>query len=243
MIVRQFNEQGIKAFRGFLAAGRDNPQAPVPRGMLEDDALTKPIDAAVEIQQRQLVMRADAAKYLNDLLEPLPEHEVAVNAGLWTWLSLFFFDEICPRHHGRLDIKNNYTYVFEPRNPRHFYRHLLFIGWRVLRVSPTHNRLLLSSTVASLDQVTTEIMKRLYLTRIPCIFEVLDRLYWDERRGRVRPGIVTSRSVKPGDLVHRFPSRIRQLEKTYDLFSLNADQLIELLGSEFQHNGELVALR
>jgi hypothetical protein len=33
--------------------------------------------------------------------------------------------------------------------------------------------------------------------------------------------------------MHRFPIRIRQLEKTYDLVSLTADQLIELLGDEF----------
>ena len=34
--------------------------------------------------------------------------------------------------------------------------------------------------------------------------------------------------------MHRFTIRIRQLEKTYDLQSLTADQLIELLGNEFK---------
>ncbi len=43
--------------------------------------------------------------------------------------------------------------------------------------------------------------------------------------------------VVPGDLRNRFPIRIRQLKKTYDLLSLNADQLIELLGDEFQQAG------
>lgn len=76
-------------------------------------------------------------------------------------------------------------------------------------------------------------MKRLFLTRIPCIFEVLDRVYWDESRARARTGVVQG-TVKPGDLRHRFPIRIRQLEMTYDLFSLIANQLIELLGREFQ---------
>ena len=75
-------------------------------------------------------------------------------------------------------------------------------------------------------------MKRLYLTRIPCIFEVLDRLYWDESRDRPRPAMATPR-VRAGDLTHRLPQRIRQLEKTFDLMSLNADQLVDLLGDEF----------
>ena len=75
------------------------------------------------------------------------------------------------------------------------------------------------------DKVTERVMSRLYLTRIPCIFEVLDRLYWDPARGRQRRGI-TPTDVRPGDLNHRFPLGIRQLEMTYDLMSLTADQLI-----------------
>ena len=74
-------------------------------------------------------------------------------------------------------------------NSRHFYRHLLFISWQIIQVAPKHNRLFLGSSVSTLDKVTTEVMKRLYLTRIPCIFEVLDRLYWDESRGRLRPAL------------------------------------------------------
>jgi hypothetical protein len=104
------------------------------------------------------------------------------------------------------------------------------------------DRLYLNNSVSSLDKVTAEVMQRLYLTRIPCVFEVLDRLYWDDSRGKARPGIVDYRSVKPGDLVHRFPLRIRQLEMTYDLMSLTADQLIELLGDEFQRSERAAAM-
>ncbi|MFH1923831.1 MAG: hypothetical protein ABIP48_28565, partial [Planctomycetota bacterium] len=169
---------------------------------------------------------------------PLPEHEVAENAGLWTWLTLLFFDDVCPAQKGHRTVKNDYCYVFEPKNARHFYRHLLFIAWKVQSIAPNHSRLFLNNSVASLDKITTEVMKRLYLTRIPCIFEVLDRLYWDEETGKARRGIVTPSRVKPGDLMHRLPIRIRQLEKTYDLVSLSADQMLELLGEEFQLNGK-----
>jgi len=49
---------------------------------------------------------------------------------------------------------------------------------------------------------------------------------------------VTRETVKPGDLRNRFPIKVRQLEKTYDLFTLNADQLIDLLGAEFHFQGD-----
>lgn len=34
--------------------------------------------------------------------------------------------------------------------------------------------------------------------------------------------------------MHRLPTRIKQLEMTYDLVDLTADQLLNLLGDEFK---------
>jgi hypothetical protein len=64
------------------------------------------------------------------------------------------------------------------------------------------------------------------------MFDLLDRLYWEETQNRPRRGITDMRE-RPGNLRHRLPIRIRQLEKTYDLMSLTTDQLLELLGDEF----------
>jgi hypothetical protein len=238
MILREFNEAGITAFQSFLATCRATPTTPYPHQLLEDGALTMPLTPRINVEFRRLGTRGEAAHFLKSLLAPLPEQSVADNSGLWTWLSLLFFDEVCPVKNGKRVVRNDYTYVFEPKNARHFYRHLLYISWHVLRVAPEHNRLFLSTALASLDKVTSEVMKRLYLTRIPCMFAVLDRLYWDERRGRARPGITDVNVVRPGDLTHRLPLRIRQLEMTYDLHSLNAGQLVELLGDEFKHTVE-----
>jgi len=232
MILRQFNADGIEAFRAFLAECRDKPNTRVPTELLEDYRLTQLVVPPVEIEKRRLVKKADAATYLAKVLEQIPETHVANNVGLWAWLTLFFFDDVCPTANGTRAVKNDYCYIYEPRNSRHFYRHLLFVPWRILRIAPKHHRLFLTSPVATLDTVTTEVMKRLYLTRIPCIFEVLDRLYWHDTLGKPRKGIV-GQQVRPGDLSHRLPLRIRQLEKTYDLMSLSADQLLELLGDEF----------
>jgi hypothetical protein len=233
MIIRQFLPAGIREFQQFLDTCREQPRTSVPSHLLEENSLTEAVKPPIAIAPRQFTTRRDAAVYLVACLAPLAEQDVRTNAGLWTWLTLYFFDEVCPAHDGWRNVKNDYYYVFEPKNPRHFYRHLLFIAWRALRIAPEHNRLFLNSSVSSLDAVTTHVMKRLFLTRIRCVFEVLDRLYWDKERGRVRIGI-TGSQMKPGDLAHRFPIRIRQLEKTYDLLSLTADQRITLLGKEFQ---------
>ena len=75
-------------------------------------------------------------------------------------------------------------------------------------------------------------MKKLYLLRIPCIFEVLDRIYWDNITNKSRKNIADM-TIRKGNLTHRFPCIIQQLEKTYDLQSLDADKFIDLLGDEF----------
>lgn len=233
MKLRQFNEAGVDAFQNYLSLARESPESLPPRELLEDPNLTAVINPTIEVSQIAFVSRTDAATYLSESLRPLPEEEVRNDAGLWTWLSLFYFDQVCPPVRGKYTVKNSYHYVFEPHNPRHFYRHLLFIGWRVIQIAPDHSRLYLNVPLSSLDKFTTEVMKRLYLTRIPCIFEVLDRVYWDPRRQRPIKGVVGTSTTRPGDLVHRLPIRIRQLERTYDLQSLTADQLLDLLGKEF----------
>ena len=170
MIVRQFLPSGIKAFRSFLAICREDPRTPVPFRSLEDETLTEVIKPSITIAPKRFATRRDAAVHLSDLMAPLSDQEVAANAGLWTWLTLLFFDEVCPPKAGKRKVRNDYSYIYEPNNSRHFYRHLLFIAWRALRIAPEHNRLFLNdNSVSSLDKVTSEVMQRLYLTRIPYI--------------------------------------------------------------------------
>lgn len=239
MIARQFNARGIAAFQEFLAQCRSHPGTPVPHQLLEDDALAERLPVPVTVEPRHFAHRGEASDYLTSRLADLPADDVAQNAGLWTWLSLFYFEEVCPLRQSTRTVRNDYSYIFRPNISREYYRHLLFIGWHAFRIAKPYHRLYMAGSISSLDQVTGRTISRLYLTRIPCMFEVLDRLYWDENRGKARAGIVDNRVVKPGDLRHRLPIRIRQLERTYDLYSLNADQLIELLGSEFQRAPEL----
>lgn len=234
MRLRQFKKSGIEAFRRFLASCRENPKEPVPIDLLESDEHTTLIEPVIEVESQNFTIKRDAAEYLHKELSALAPDEVRRCPGLWTWLSLMYFNEVCPASSVSRKVRNDYTYIFVPDSMRETYRHILFICWNVLHLSPDHNRLFLHSKISQLDKYTAEVFKRLYLTRIPCIFEVLDRLYWDDESGKPVTGIVAPRNIRPGNLMHRLPTRIRQLEETYDLQSLDADQLLEILGDEFQ---------
>lgn len=235
MILREFNSAGIEAFRKYLQLAKVDPAATPPRELLEDATLTVICSPEVNVEAREFGTRRDAAEYLHSLLRPFDDQYVEKSIGLWTWLTLYYFDQVSPLKNGERTVRNDYSYIFVPNSALYNYRHLLNIAWRILKIAPAHNRLFLSGSVASLDKLTDVVMKRLYLTRIPCLFEVLDRLYWDKKRGKARSGMVSPGKVRVGDLVHRFPLRIRQLEMTYDLQSLDADALIELIGDEFDY--------
>jgi hypothetical protein len=234
MKLRRFTDSGIEQFRIFLAKARENANVLVPVELLEDDAHTEVVDPEIEIEDQSFATRADAATYFHAKLAVLNADDVNSDSGMWSWLSLYYFDQVCPVMNGRRTVRNDYTYIYEAGVMRHFYRHLLYVAWRIKQIAPTHNRLFLHSKVHVMDKVTTEVMKRLYLTRIPAIFEAIDRLYWNETSRGPRTSIVNPRKREmPGDLTTRLPIRLRQLEKTYDLYSLSADQLLELLGEEF----------
>lgn len=234
MRLRRFNKSGIDAFRRFLAACRENPKEYVPTDLLESDEHTLLLSVEINVKSRDFSTRRDAADYLHDVLSPLSPDAVRKDAGMWTWLSLFYFGQICPSGPGSRKVRNDYTYIYMPDESRYFYRHLLFVAWYVKQLAPEHNRLFLETPVNRLDRFTEEVTKRLYLTRIPSLFELLDRLYWDADTRSPVKGMVSPRAVRAGDLIHRLPIRIRQLEKTYDLQSLDADHLLEILGEEFQ---------
>ena len=73
MIIREFHESGIAAFREFIARARERPQAAVPWRLLEDDRHSRRTHPRIEAKRTPFNNRADAARYFADLLAPLPQ--------------------------------------------------------------------------------------------------------------------------------------------------------------------------
>ena len=229
--LRRLTPAGIDEWTAYLAAAKADPAVEAPTGLLDDPKLSEAV-ADVPVPARRFETRREAADFLTDLLSGLPESEAEKDVGLWDWLTLRYFDSVAPPEGGR-KIGNAYRYHFQPENNRHWYRHLLYIGWHAKRTATPYERLFLESPVQQLDGYTESAFRSLAITRIGCIFEVLDRLYWDPEIGGQRIGYGKATKTA-ANIDTRFPRRLDQLELTYDLHSLSADRLIKLLGPEFQ---------
>jgi len=229
MILRQFNDDGIKRFRKEIDKCRKDPQSKIDFQLLEDDTLTEIIPGAVDVEHKGFETKGEAGQYLHSILDSTPVQNIMSNVGLWSWLSLYFFDSVCPLKPQGRKVKSDYFYIYEP-GFRRFYRHLLFVSWRVFDIAPKHHRLVTTTLIGKGDSITDEIIKRLSRIRIPCMFEVLDRVYWDETTQKLRKH--AGSWGRRGNL-RRFLRVIEHLEKTYDLQILDATQFINLLGDEF----------
>ena len=232
--LRQFNDRGIECFDEMLKKLKENPFAETDQKLLEDREFTEEVPGEGYVTQQKFTTKGEAGEHLYTLLDSLPRHKVEKNVGLWSWLSLFFFDSVCPKDkEGGWLVRKGYTYILDPQ-PKRDYQHLLFVSWRAWSIATSrnqHHRLIMDTPVNTLDTVTREVMKNPSLIRIPCIFEVLDCVYWNTKTNKARKNITSE--TREGNISKRFPDVIRQLEVTYDLQSLNAKQLIELLGDEF----------
>jgi len=136
MELRRFNPKGVDTFREALSVCRDNPEADIPAEMLTSNDLTTLVAPDLHVEPVSFKTKRDAAVYFHKKFVDLPKQTLLEDSGLWSWLSLFYFEVVCPRLNGLRKIRNDYTYVYEAKSMRHFYRHLLFVSWRILDSLP-----------------------------------------------------------------------------------------------------------
>ena len=70
---------------------------PPPRGLLTDNACSVPCALGdVGVEPREFASRRDFAEYIDDRFLNADVFVSADEPGMWEWLSLFYFDEVCP---------------------------------------------------------------------------------------------------------------------------------------------------
>jgi hypothetical protein len=240
--IRRFRPAGLEQFRSYLNRLMNTPSEPPPVEIIDSPEHTELCGRMVNIERVNLISKRDAAAYLKDRLGHLgPTGGLMHDYLLWSWLSLFFFDNVCPAQNGRRKVKAPAHYILDPFNHQRRYRHLLATPYQIMLEIPDHNRIYLDSPIETHGEIIEQTMSKLYLMRVPAVREVIDRLYFDQASGKPKRGLFPKKeSARPGDLRNRLPIRIQQLQKTYDISALDGPRLLALLGGEFDrwHDGE-----
>jgi hypothetical protein len=230
-LVRTLTEEGIRSFREYLANLRGGVTVKPPRELLTDAYGSAKLQTNVGIERRQFRTRLDAAAYLYERLRSLSSSGIESDVPFWSWLSLYYFDQLCPmRKDGSRRVGEDCRYILD-LDYRRYYRHLLLGPYIVYRLYAGNIPLLLWEALDQMGEAYRELSCRQNLYSNRGVIEAANTLYYDEKRAQLKRGAAV-RTPKAGSL-RRFIDVVQQLDLTYDLHSMTGEQVLSLLPSEF----------
>jgi len=233
MKVRRLTQKGIEEFRMYLAAIRSGAVAEPPRHLLTAPDASAPVQGSPEIEETTFGTRLDAARYLDRAFSGLKLDSIETDVGLWSWLSLFYFDQVCPPGPNRLRKPGrDYRHILEP-GYRHGHRHLLggdYLVYTVYDLGEGLCKLLLYTPCHVESRFHHELATRQSLITNKGILQAVHDLHLDKKAGRPKRGTLVRNG--PGTLF-RLIDVIQQLDLTYDLYSMTGEQILQLLPAEF----------
>lgn len=230
-LVRALNADSVGRFAAYLEALRGGSRADPPRELLDDPQCTSDLSAPARVETKPFASRWGMAQHLAERLAGVPQDEVEENVGLWAWLSLFYFEQVCARQpDGARKPGRDYRHIpdfgFQYRH-----RHLLYGPFAVYRRHRGYAILVLSGPTHLESALYQEITSRQDLLASRGVVEVLNALYLDRSRGMPKRG--AQRVTAAPGTVRRFVRVMQQLDLTYDIYGMSGAAILQLLPAEF----------
>jgi hypothetical protein len=235
MILRTLTDDGVAEFARYLAALKADPKLPPPFDLLLDKKRSAAVPGRIAIEDRVFASRFDLAAYLNDRLADQSIPNLDRHVGLWTWLTLFYFDQLCPTNgRGERKAGSASSYIPMLHDNRRYYRHLLYGPFAIFRLHSSYQDSLFAVLIDPLDVGTSEIY-RMFIENSQILasvnaVRVANRLYLDEHRRKLKRGS----GAKTNGGIRRYIDYMQQINLTYDIHSLGYDVLVNILPREFQ---------
>lgn len=230
--VRILNEAGIELVREFVVRLKTDPSAWPPPDVLTDTRYTTPAPGGASVERRSFSSKLEFGRYCAGALNGrVPDRTLRTSIGLWVWLTLFYFDQVCPADgNGRRKPLSLEKYIpstgHVSTNPD---KHLLFFPWKMITLHGEDAAWLLNSALREDSKVVRELANSYRRNVSPEFVRLARSLYFDEGRGRLRIGATN----RKGNL-RRLDRVVSQLDLTYDVFGIDATGLAALLpSSEF----------
>lgn len=233
MRLRRLTTEGISRFSIYLSNLKMEPTLDPPRYLLEDNVFSAAVEPDIDIEEIKFITRFDAATYLDKKLSVLGFIAPERDEGLWAWLALFYFDQLCTRdkQNGR-KVGEHARYIVAVHNFQRFYRHLLlgpFMIYRAHADEPTRARGVLATALGSPGDIVEQLASRQELITNRAVMAAVTSLYVDAETGKLKRGS----GGKGGGSPRRLADLLNQFDVTYDLYAMGDAGLIALLPAEF----------
>ena len=233
--VCQLSKAGMDAFRDYIQASRRGDTVTPPYHLLFQSPYSEPLIQHAEIERNCFYTKYEAVTYLAGVFADLDQREISYNGGLWSWISLYYLEELLEtKIQGKtkgINAPDNYILEVEQGDLkwREYSHHLLASPFYLYRCHGDEARMLLAGPIGSRMELTFEIVARLQFARSREFIKLVNRLYSDDH-GKMKRG--ASHKGTSGS-IHRLIKIFQQLELTYDIFDMSCEKMIELLPPEF----------
>ncbi|MGH2506021.1 MAG: hypothetical protein ACRDHZ_01150 [Ktedonobacteraceae bacterium] len=235
MILKRFNDAGISAFRDILDLCRSGKSIQTPLNIINADTLTETLANRIEIPDRHFETRLELAETISEAIRRASIHNAMGDLGVWAWLSAAYFDSVCPLGKNSLR-KPGEEYRHIPSvNFRHYYRHLIrgpVTIYRLFKDNFESAMIILCQPPSTPGDFVEQLAARQERITRPAVIDTATKLYYDSQTCRPKKGAsATERS--PGTL-RRYLDILDQLSLTWDLYTIDPTDLLNLLPDEFE---------
>jgi len=228
--IRRLNNKGLEYFSDYIARIGGGEKSDPPLTILTDNNFSEPVDFHVEVDTCCFPTRFDIGVYLKDVLSGVDQQKLLGDTGLWSWLALYWFDQLCPaKSDNSRKPSKVYNYILSG-NYNHKPRHALQTTWLLVEKYGETSRFLLSKKPHERGELMEQIAARQFFISCQGIIDAASRLYYDPANQTFKRGS-TSQNRKGN--IRRFISYLQQLELTYDLYTLPGNEIINMLPKEY----------
>ena len=229
--VRTFNDKGIASFEEVLQKMKNGELKDMPDDLLFNDHLSEPYEPVVNIEKVIYTEKNDLIPYIVAKLDLRNNKHLYFDRGLWTWLSAFYFHNICPiGYDGKRKVNELAYYILrDPKNYTKFYRHLLAYPSRVYAELDESSRIFLVGSFVKRGEITEQFGAYQEIALNKPIIDAANILYWDASSNSIKRGAAS----KSGGSARRLVRIIRQYQLTYDLNSMKGVDIVNILPAEF----------
>ena len=230
MVVRSFNANGVRAFKEHLDDVRAGITADAPVQLIEMDSLSVAVPGEITVPEWAFSTRFELGSALYGLFNEPGLQNYGDQAGVYSWLSAVYFDELCPGTDTGRKPGEAARWIPKEDDFRRYYRHLLAGPegiYRTHAAEPQIAMAVLAQPPYRPGDVVEQLSARQELISNRTVMAVATRLY--VRNGAIRKGA----AGKGAGSARRLANVLDQLDLTYDLYDLEPDGLLQLLPAEF----------
>ena len=254
MKIRKLNDEGLIAYANFLVSNHDESISEInpPKHLLDDNEFSEELSFSVDAGGEGLSSRFDFGKHYYNLLNEHLSDEEYDHQGIWSWLTLFHWDDLyagkCPRLEafiplGAISSKqtvNNSITPFNWTTPLE-YRHPIKGYYYFYQTLGDDCEIFISNSIHVHGDVCEQLGSRLWFRGYPMILKTLRLLFWDDEKKKILKADgsgalttkTTSRGYKGG--FRRALKVFRMLMAIYDLNRINTpNDVVSLMGNEFK---------